>query len=187
LAADSAVDKFITTLRQTVYDKSIVESRNPKYAHNASRLGKTYEEILSEELVIAEDTLYRRGNFMGTWDQIIVNALRHEHKTQIALSAGVRWGTSVLAGEMITMERVMDETSMTYGETYKAELTGAQIKDVLEGVSENIFQKDPYLQSGGDMVRVGGMDYSCEPQAPFGQRISDLRLDDGTKVEEHKL
>jgi len=186
LPADRSVDLFINRLRQTVYDKSIVESRNPKYAVNASRLGKTYEEILGEELAVAEDTLYRRGNFMGTWDQIIVNALRHEHKTQIALSAGVRWGTSVLAGEMITMERVMDETSMTYGETYKADMTGTQIKDILEGVSENIFQKDPYLQSGGDMVRVGGMDYTCTPQAPFGQRITDMLLDDGSKVELHK-
>lgn len=180
LSADKEVESFINTMRQTVYGKEVVESRNPEHAVNKNRLGKTYENILSEELAIAEDTLYRRGNFMGTWDQIIVNSLREEHDTQIAFSAGVRWGTSVLAGEMITMERVMDETSMTYGETYKSELTGTQIKDILEGVCENIFQKDPYLQSGGDMVRVGGMDYTCEPNASFGQRISNLRLDDGT-------
>lgn len=186
LPADQKVEQFIKQLRQTVYDKSIVESRNPKYTFNASRLGKTYEEILSEELAVAQDTLYRRGNFMGTWDQIIVNALRDEYSAQIALSAGVRWGTSVLAGEMITMERVMDETSMTYGETYKTDLTGAQVKDILEGVCENIFQKDPYLQSGGDMVRVGGMDYICTPQAPFGKRITDLRLDDGSEVKPNK-
>jgi len=186
LAADAGVDQFITNLRQTQYTKSIVESRNPKYAYNPERLGKTYEQILSEELAVAEDTLYRRGNFMGTWDQIIVNALREEHDTQIAMSAGVRWGTSVLAGETITMERVMDETSMTYGETYKAELTGAQIKDTLEGVCENIFQKDPYLQSGGDMVRLGGMDYTCEPKASLGQRITHMQLDNGTPIEPNK-
>lgn len=180
LTADKEVEHFIDNLRQTVYDKNIVESRNPEYAFNKDRLGKSYESILGEELAVAEDTLYRRGNFMGTWDQIIVNALREEHDSQIAFSAGVRWGTSVLAGEMITMDRVMDETSMTYGETYKSDLTGAQIKDILEGVCENIFQKDPYLQSGGDMVRVGGMDYTCEPNASFGQRISNLRLDDGS-------
>ncbi|WP_019557187.1 5'-nucleotidase C-terminal domain-containing protein [Thiomicrorhabdus arctica] len=180
LSADKEVESFINNMRQTVYDKNIVESRNPEYAFNQDRLGKTYESILGEELALAEDTLYRRGNFMGTWDQIIVNSLREEHSSQIAFSAGVRWGTSVLAGEMITMERVMDETSMTYGETYKSDLTGGQIKDILEGVCENIFQKDPYLQSGGDMVRVGGMDYTCEPNASFGRRISNLRLDDGT-------
>ncbi|HIE40546.1 MAG TPA: thiosulfohydrolase SoxB, partial [Thiomicrorhabdus sp.] len=126
------------------------------------------------------------GNFMGTWDQIIVNSLREEHDTQIAMSAGVRWGTSVLAGEMITMERVMDETSMTYGETYKSEVTGAQMKDILEGICENLFQKDPYLQSGGDMVRLGGMDYTCEPNASLGNRISEMRLDDGTPLEASK-
>lgn len=186
LAADKGVSKFITDLRSTVYDKNVVESRNPEYAVNKDRLGKTYDKILSEELAVAEDTLYRRGNFMGTWDQIIVNSLREEHDTQIAMSAGVRWGTSVLAGEAITMERVMDETSMTYGETYKSSLTGAQLKDIMEGVAENIFQKDPYLQSGGDMARLGGMDYTCEPNAPFGKRITDMRLDDGTKLEANK-
>jgi sulfur-oxidizing protein SoxB len=186
LAADATVQTFIDHLYTKKYDENIVESRDPSRAYSKDRLGKTYGEILGEELAVAEDTLYRRGNFMGTWDQIIVNALREEHDTQIAMSAGVRWGTSVLAGEMITMERVMDETSMTYGETYKSEVTGAQMKDILEGICENLFQKDPYLQSGGDMVRLGGMDYTCEPNASLGNRISEMRLDDGTPLEANK-
>ncbi|GAB6034426.1 5'-nucleotidase C-terminal domain-containing protein [Galenea microaerophila] len=186
LPADQEVNTFLDRLYATKYDKNIVESRREELYYNKDRLGKTYGEILNEELAVAEDTLYRRGNFMGTWDQIIVNALREEHDTQIAMSAGVRWGTSVLAGETITMERVMDETSMTYGETYKSTVTGAQMKDILEGICENLFQKDPYLQSGGDMVRLGGMDYTCEPNANFGNRISDMRLDDGTPLEPNK-
>jgi sulfur-oxidizing protein SoxB len=186
LPADQGVQKFIDDLYNTKYDENIIESRRENAYVNKDRLGKTYGEILGEELAVAEDTLYRRGNFMGTWDQIIVNSLREEHDTQIAMSAGVRWGTSVLAGETITMERVMDETSMTYGETYKSEVTGAQMKDILEGICENLFQKDPYLQSGGDMVRLGGMDYTCEPGASLGNRISDMRLDDGTPLEANK-
>lgn len=186
LPADKEVNTFLDGLYAKKYDKNIVESRREDSYYNKDRLGKTYGEILSEELAVAEETLYRRGNFMGTWDQIIVNALREEHDTQIAMSAGVRWGTSVLAGETITMERVMDETSMTYGETYKSTVTGAQMKDILEGICENLFQKDPYLQSGGDMVRLGGMDYTCEPNADFGNRISDMRLDDGTPLEANK-
>ncbi|WEJ61760.1 5'-nucleotidase C-terminal domain-containing protein [Thiomicrorhabdus lithotrophica] len=186
LAADAEVQTFIDHLYTKKYDENVIESRNPDRYVNKDRLGKTYGEILNEELAVAEDTLYRRGNFMGTWDQIIVNSLREEHDTQIAMSAGVRWGTSVLAGEMITMERVMDETSMTYGETYKSEVTGAAMKDILEGICENLFQKDPYLQSGGDMVRLGGMDYTCEPNGKFGSRISDMRLDDGTPLEANK-
>lgn len=186
LDADAEVQAFIDNLYTTKYDTSVVESRDESRAYSKDRLGKTYGEILNEELAVAEDTLYRRGNFMGTWDQIIVNSLREEHDTQIAMSAGVRWGTSVLAGEMITMERVMDETSMTYGETYRSEVTGAQMKDILEGICENLFQKDPYLQSGGDMVRLGGMDYACEPNATLGNRISEMRLDDGTPLEANK-
>ena len=186
LAADAEMDSFIKHLYTKKYDTNVVESRDPSRAYSKERLGKSYGEIMGEELAVAEDTLYRRGNFMGTWDQIIVNSLREEHDTQIAMSAGVRWGTSVLAGEMITMERVMDETSMTYGETYKSEVTGAQMKDILEGICENLFQKDPYLQSGGDMVRLGGMDYTCEPNASLGKRITDMRLDDGTPLEANK-
>lgn len=186
LKADATVADFIQTLRQTKYDTSIIESRNPKYANDPKRVGKTYHEILTQELAVAQDTLYRRGNFMGTWDQVIVNSLREEHDAQIGLSAGVRWGTSIIAGEKITLEHVMEETSMTYGETYKSELTGAQIKDILEGVSENIFQKDPYLQSGGDMVRAGGLNYQCEPNGSFGQRISELKLDNGEPLQANK-
>jgi len=186
LPADKEVNAFLDRLYAKTYDKNVDEARNPKYKNNKDRLGKTYQEILSEELAVAEDTLYRRGNFMGTWDQIIVNSLREEHDTQIAMSAGVRWGTSVLEGEMITMARVMDETSMTYGETYKSTVTGAKMKDILEGICENLFQKDPYLQSGGDMVRLGGMDYTCEPNAKLGSRISNMQLDDGTPLEPNK-
>ncbi len=186
LSADQEIQTFIDNLYAKKYDESVVESRDPSRYYNKDRLGKTYGEILGEELAVAEDTLYRRGNFMGTWDQILVNSLREEHDTQISMSAGVRWGTSVLKGEMITMERVMDQTSMTYGETYKTEVTGAQMKDILEGVSENLFQVDPFLQSGGDMVRLGGMDYTCEPKAKLGNRISDMRLDDGTALEPNK-
>jgi len=186
LAADKEMKTYIEHLYTRKYDKNVIESRNPDKYFNKDRLGKTYGEILNEELAVAEDTLYRRGNFMGTWDQIIVDSLRQEHDTQIAMSAGVRWGTSVLAGEMITMERVMDQTSMTYGETYKSEVTGAAMKDILEGICENLFQKDPYLQSGGDMVRLGGMDYTCEPNGKFGNRITDMRLDDGTPLDANK-
>ncbi len=186
LEADKGVTDFLDRLYKTVYDKNINESRRKDAKYNKARLGKTYGEILSEELADAGDTLFRRGNFMGTWDQVIVNALREEHDTQIALSAGVRWGTSVLGGDKITMERVMDETSMTYGETYRSEMTGKQIRDMLEGVAENLFVVDPYLQSGGDMVRVGGMDYTIDPTEKLGRRISDMRLDDGTPVQDNK-
>lgn len=186
LAADATMQNFIDELYQRKYDENIVESRAEAHKYNKNNLGKTYNEILSEELAVAEDTLYRRGNFMGTWDQILVNALREEHDTQIAMTAGVRWGTSVMQGETITMERLMDETSMTYGETYRTELTGAQLKDIFEGICENLFVVDPYLQSGGDMARMGGMDYVCDPNESLGNRISNMTLDDGTPIEANK-
>jgi sulfur-oxidizing protein SoxB len=186
LEADKDMQAFIDQLYTRTYDENVIEARRDEYKVNKDRLGKTYGEILGEELAVAEDTLYRRGNFMGTWDQILVNALREEHDTQIAMSAGVRWGTSVMQGEMITMERLMDETSLTYGETYRTELTGAQLKDIFEGICENLFVVDPYLQSGGDMARIGGLDYTCDPNETLGRRITNITLDDGTPVEPNK-
>lgn len=182
---DTEMASFIEKIRSRKYDKNVVEARNPKMANNKSRLDKTYDEILNEKLCKTTQTLYRRGNFMGTWDQVLVNALREEYKSDFAFSAGVRWGTSVIAGHMVTMEDLMTNTSMTYGETYVTALTGKQIKDILEGIAENLFQTDPYLQSGGDMVRVGGMDYTIAPEAKLGKRISNMNKDDGTPIEDN--
>jgi len=143
-------------------------------------------EKLEEELSVAEDVLFRRGNFNGTFDQIICDALRIEGDAQISLSPGFRWGTTVLPGQAITMEHVMDQTCITYPETYLREMKGEDIRLILEDVADNLFNKDPYYQQGGDMVRLGGLDYSIDPEAAAGERIDDMQLDDGTRIEASK-
>jgi sulfur-oxidizing protein SoxB len=183
LPADKEMQAYIDQMRQTVYDKNIVESRSSKFFYNPDRVGKTYEEILGEKLAITDRLLYRRGNFMGTWDQVLCNALIHEYDADIAMSAGVRWGTTTLKGDWITMEDVMSQCAMTYGETSVIEMTGKDLLNILEGVADNLFDPDPYLQSGGDMVRVGGLDYTIEPSKPLYQRITDVRLDNGHMIE----
>ncbi|MFK5894622.1 MAG: 5'-nucleotidase, partial [Pseudomonadota bacterium] len=183
LEEDKEMSAYIKQMRQTKYDKNIVESRLKSLNYNKSRLGKTFEEILSEKLAIADRTLYRRGNFMGTWDQILCNALRHEYKADIAMSAGVRWGTSTLKGDWITMEDVMTQCALTYGETYVTEMTGQDLLATIEAVADNLFDPDPYLQSGGDMVRLGGMDYTINPSNKLGERITNARLDNGHLIE----
>ncbi len=145
-----------------------------------------YKDKLEEELATAEEVLYRRGNFNGTFDQVICDALIKVNDAQISLSPGFRWGTTVLPGQKITMDNVMDQTCITYPETYRREMKGSDIKAILEDVCDNLFNKDPYYQQGGDMVRVGGLDYVCEPGAEFGKRISSMTLDDGTKIEADK-
>lgn len=141
---------------------------------------------LEEKLAVAGETLYRRGNFNGTFDQVICDALRKVNDAQVSLSPGFRWGTSVLPGQAITMDNVMDQTCITYPETYRREMKGSEIKAILEDVCDNLFNADPYYQQGGDMVRVGGLDYVCDPLAGMGSRIQDMSLDDGTKVEADK-
>ncbi len=145
-----------------------------------------WNEVLDEPLAVADTLLYRRGNFNGTFDQLICDAQRAVGDAQIALSPGFRWGTSVLPGDTVTMERVMDQTCITYPETYVREMSGEQIKLILEDVADNLFNPDPFYQQGGDMVRTGGMNYVCEPLAPAGQRISAMALDDGTPIEAGK-
>ncbi len=145
-----------------------------------------YKAQLEEKLAVAEETLYRRGNFNGTFDQVICDALRLVNDAQISLSPGFRWGTTVLPGQTITMDNLMDQTCITYPETYRREMKGSEIKAILEDVSDNLFNPDPYFQQGGDMVRVGGLDYVCEPGQSFGKRISAMTLDDGTPIDADK-
>ncbi|HIG88603.1 MAG TPA: twin-arginine translocation signal domain-containing protein [Candidatus Thioglobus sp.] len=184
---DASMVSFIDKMRNTTYDKNVVEARNSAMSNNPDRVGKTYDAILTEKLCTTEQTLYRRGNFMGTWDQVLVNSLREEHDADFAMSAGVRWGTSVVSGQDVTMEDLMTNTSMTYGETYVSEMKGSQLKEILEAIAENLFVQDPYLQSGGDMVRMGGLDYTIDPAANLGSRISEVKDDEGTLIDPNKL
>ena len=135
-----------------------------------------YRDRLDEKLATTEGLLYRRGNFNGTWDQLLVDALIAVRGAEIAFSPGFRWGTTLLPGDAITFEHLMDQTAITYAQATLSELTGAQIKAILEDVADNLFNPDPYLQQGGDMVRVGGMSYACAPNAKVGARISELRV-----------
>ncbi|HYQ73257.1 MAG TPA: thiosulfohydrolase SoxB, partial [Gammaproteobacteria bacterium] len=145
-----------------------------------------YQDQLNEELAVADTVLYRRGNFNGTFDQIIVDAMRAQTDAQVALSPGFRWGCTVLPGDPITMDDLLTQTCMTYPETYVREMTGADIKLILEDVCDNLFNEDPYYQQGGDMVRVGGLDYVCDPTEAFGKRISAMTLDNGKQVDAGK-
>src|SRR5439155_3874437 len=135
--------------------------------------------VLNEKIASADRLLYRRGNFSGSMDQLICDALRAELNAEIALSPGFRWGTTALAGQPLTMEDVMAQTAVTYPETYIQTMTGGQIKDVLEDICDNLFNADPYYQQGGDMVRAGGLSYTCTPTAAIGSRISELQLNGG--------
>ena len=147
------------------------------------RLRAPHAQAFAEKLATAGQLLYRRGNFNGTMDQYICDALRRQLDAEIALSPGFRWGNSILPGEALTMEDLLSETAITYPGVYVTEMTGEQLKAIMEDVCDNLFNPDPYYQQGGDMVRVGGMDYACKPQERVGRRISDMVLDSGKPVE----
>jgi sulfur-oxidizing protein SoxB len=140
------------------------------------RVRAPYTARLAEKLAVTEGLLYRRGNFVGTFDQVILDALMEVKGTEIAFSPGFRWGTTILPGEAITLEHVMDQTAVTYPYTSVTEMTGDTIKSILEDVCDNLFNPDPYYQQGGDMVRVGGMRYRCDPTQKIGSRISNMTL-----------
>jgi sulfur-oxidizing protein SoxB len=135
-----------------------------------------FREKLDEKLAVTEGLLYRRGNFNGSWDELIMQAMLAEKGAELAFSPGFRWGTTLLPGDTITLEHVMDQTAITYPFSTLNQLTGAQIKAILEDVADNLLNPDPYLQQGGDMVRVAGMTYACAPGAKMGSRISDMRI-----------
>jgi S-sulfosulfanyl-L-cysteine sulfohydrolase len=135
-----------------------------------------YEAKLAEKLAVTDGLLYRRGNFNGSWDQLICDALMEVQGAEIAFSPGFRWGTSLLPGDTITRELMMDQLAITYPYATLTEMTGETIKTILEDVADNLFNADPYYQQGGDMVRVGGLAYTCDPARKIGGRISGLRL-----------
>ena len=135
-----------------------------------------YKDQLERVLATTESTLYRRGNFSGTFDQVIVDAMLEVRGADIAFSPGFRWGTSLLPGDSITSEYLMGQTAITYAKSTLNEMTGETIKLILEAIADNLFNPDPYYQMGGDMVRVGGLRYAIDPTAPIGSRLSDLEF-----------
>ena len=181
--------KFLGVLDLKVESTGVTDSRyrllpvfanllpeDPAMAAYIAEAREPYRAKLEEKLAVTEGLLYRRGNFNGTWDQLALDALMAEKGAEIAFSPGFRWGTTLLPGEAITFEHVMDQTAITYPQSTLNEFTGGEIKGILEDIADNLFNPDPYLQQGGDMVRVGGLSYSCEPRARMGARISDMRL-----------
>ena len=145
-----------------------------------------YLNKLNQPVAVAEALLYRRDNFEGSFDRLILNALLEVNDAEIALSPGFRWGPSFLPGHILTLEDVMSQTAITYPETYTRTLTCREIRGILEDVADNLFNKDPYYQQGGDMVRVGGLRYICDPEAEMGQRISELTLSNGKVLDTNK-
>lgn len=158
---------------------------DPDMAAFIDKVRAPFLEKLGEPLAVTEGLLYRRGNFNGSWDQLIVDALIAEKDAELAFSPGFRWGTSLLPGDTITMEHLLDQTAITYPWTTLTEMSGEMIKTILEDVADNLFNPDPYYQQGGDMVRVGGLQYTCDPTAPMGRRIDDMMLK-GRRIEPGK-
>ena len=140
------------------------------------RVRAPYKDKLAEKLAVTDGLLYRRGNFNGSWDQLLCDALMEAQGAEIAFSPGFRWGTSLLPGDVITRELMMDQVATTYSYATVTEMSGETIKTILEDVADNLFNPDPYYQQGGDMVRVGGLGYAIEPGAAMGARIQDMRL-----------
>jgi len=149
---------------------------DPAMAAHINRVRAPHADKLGEVLAVSDELLYRRGNFNGSFDQLILDALLAEKDAEIALSPGFRWGTTLLPGQPITFERLMDQTAITYPHTTVTMMSGETLRAVLEDVADNLFNPDPYYQQGGDMVRTGGLRYAIDPARPMGQRISDMRL-----------
>jgi sulfur-oxidizing protein SoxB len=159
---------------------------DPEMAALIDRVRQPHQAELSRVLGRTKGALYRRGNFNGTFDDLICQALVAERDAQIALSPGFRWGSSLLPGQDITSEDVFNQTAITYPNAYRSEMTGRLLKDIMEDVADNLFHPDPYYQQGGDMVRVGGMTYTIDPAKPIGSRITDMQLTTGERIEADK-
>jgi len=191
--------KFLAVLDMDVRDGKVQDYRyrllpvlsnflppDPDMVALIAKIRAPYLNKLNEPLALTQGVLYRRGNFNGTFDQLIVDALMDEKGADIAFSPGFRWGTSLLPNSTIQMEHLLDQTATTYSYSTLTEMKGEMIKTILEDVADNLFNPDPYYQQGGDMVRVGGMHYAIDPFAKIGGRIQDMRLKD-KPIEANKI
>jgi len=189
LVASGSHGKFLARLDLDVKNKKVADysfrlipvfsdaiNPDPEMAGVIKRIRAPHEKEISRVLGQTDSLLYRRGNFNGTFDDLICDALMEERDAEIALSPGFRWGSSILPGQKITVEHVYNQTGLTYPNAYRSEFTGKFLKEILEDVGDNLFNPDPYYQQGGDMVRVGGMAYTIDIKKPIGQRISDMTL-----------
>ena len=189
LIASGSHGKFVTRLDLDVRDGRLMGFRHklipifadvitpdPEMAALIDAGREPFRAELEEVIGHTDSLLYRRGNFAGTWDNLITDAVMAERDCEIAMSPGVRWGASLMPGDAITREDIHNVTSMTYGKVYRTEMTGQTIHEILEDVADNLFNTDPYYQQGGDMVRLGGLAYSIDISKPIGQRISGLTL-----------
>ena len=159
---------------------------SPPMSQHIYKVSKPYQRELSEVVGESNMDLYRRGTFNGSFDQLICDAMVNVLGSDISLSPGFRWGPSVLANQKITMGDIYSQTAITYPNTYRREFTGETIKNILEDVADNLFNPDPYMQQGGDMVRTTGLSYTITPTKPIGSRISNLRDKKGKLIESHK-
>lgn len=189
LVASGSHGKFVSRLDLDVSNGEVKDYRfklipvfsdaiapDPQVAAKIGSVRASHETMLREVIGRTETLLYRRGNFNGTLDDVICDALLAERDAEIALSPGFRWGTSVLPEQDITREDIYNATAITYPAAYRMNMTGGRLKEVLEDVADNLFNPDPYYQQGGDMVRVGGVSYTVDIGQPIGSRISDLRM-----------
>lgn len=168
---DGKVVDYSSTLIPVFSD---VIDRDPEMAAKIDEVRAPYESECQRVIGKSEGLLYRRGNFNGTWDDLICQGLIEERDAEISLSPGFRWGTTLLPGQDITIDDLYTQTSMSYPAVYRLEMSGKQIHDILEDVCDNLFNKDPFYQQGGDMVRVGGMSYTIEPKKDIGSRITNM-------------
>ena len=189
LIASGSHGKFVTRLDLDVRDGEMkginhrlipiftdVIAPDPEMTALVDTQRAPYKAELDEVIGKTDSLLYRRGNFNGTWDDLICNALISEREADIALSPGFRWGASLLPGQDITREDIFNATAMSYPEAYRSEMTGETLHIILEDVADNLFNPDPYYQQGGDMVRVGGMGYRIDINQPQGKRITEMTL-----------
>ncbi|MBM3951778.1 MAG: thiosulfohydrolase SoxB [Rhodospirillales bacterium] len=184
-----AHSKYLSRLDLDVRDKKIQAHRfklipvlashipaDPDMAALIQKIRAPHEKKLSEVLAVSESVLYRRGNFNGTFDEVVLDALLKHYDAEVAFSPGFRWGVSLVPGQPITYEDAFTHTALSYPNTWTRELTGAEIKTIMEDVADNLFNDDPYYRQGGDMVRVGGVGYTIDPKKKIGQRIADLTV-----------
>ncbi|HEX2981244.1 MAG TPA: bifunctional metallophosphatase/5'-nucleotidase [Anaerolineaceae bacterium] len=120
--------------------------------------------------------LYRGEALQSSMDHFILAALLETTGASLAFSNGWRYGAPVPAGD-VRMRDLYNMVPMN-PPISTVELTGLELREMIEENLEHTFARDPFRQMGGYVKRALGIKVYFKIENPFGQRVQQIFVGD---------
>ena len=134
-----------------------------------------HRDFLLQVVGRAGSPLDRATSLEATMDNVLLDAVAAAAGTELAFSNGWRYGAPILPGD-VTMAQLWNIVP-THPPVSTVELTGEELRAMLEANLERTYSADPYCQMGGFVKRCRGLNMYFKMENPKGHRIEDLLVD----------